>query len=320
MSSGTDERTRIEAEETPRKYFAMIPHLVDDLDLSVYAYRLYGHMRRVIGESHNGKCWQSTSTLAEHCKMSMGSVCKAKKELQKSGLIRVELETGRGTRYHVITIVNIWRRNIERYSEQTLSQGESAPSPDESALSQGERKKNPIKKNAKKNTISPTASDTPNGNQPSKDKLAEFGITGEKWHAEHGTSSKSNGKGPWVTWGDGKVHPRDGIEARYLQRVGWMVEKAGWRPTDSEWKGWMLALSEIHQAARGDFDLIQKGIDLACNREAQYRPKHPMGFVNAIRQVQPDKTKPTSAERRKRERERMESDPQYQAAAALEAS
>jgi hypothetical protein len=57
-------------EVTYRRYFTIIPNMVDDLGLSPYAYRLYGHFRRVAGEA--GECWQSTATLAETCKMSRG--------------------------------------------------------------------------------------------------------------------------------------------------------------------------------------------------------------------------------------------------------
>lgn len=159
-----EELSWIEAEETPRKYFAMIPHLVDDLELSVYAYRLYGHLRRVVGESDDGRCWQSTGTLSERCRMSAGSVSKAKQELVDQGLIRVRLEAGRGTRYHVITIVDIWERNLGHYANRARSSGESdsetrspresAPSSGESARSPGETKKNPVKKEPLQEDIS----------------------------------------------------------------------------------------------------------------------------------------------------------------------
>jgi hypothetical protein len=64
-----------------RKYRTEIPNIVDDLGLSVYAYRLYGHIRRVAGET--GECFQSTPTLAKACGMSAGKISDAKKELAK---------------------------------------------------------------------------------------------------------------------------------------------------------------------------------------------------------------------------------------------
>ena len=35
-----------------RNHFTIIPNIIDDLGLYVYAYRLYGHIKRVAGEQH----------------------------------------------------------------------------------------------------------------------------------------------------------------------------------------------------------------------------------------------------------------------------
>lgn len=134
-----------------RKYFAIIPHIVDDMGLSVWAYRLYGHFRRVAGED-GGACWQSTRTLAEACKMSTGQVAKAKLELVEAGLITITNERGAHGDYHVITIADVWALNMARYSqtEQTetgeRSPGERYRSPHERKRSPGETKKNPGRK------------------------------------------------------------------------------------------------------------------------------------------------------------------------------
>lgn len=139
-----------------RKYFAMIPHLVDDLKLSPYAYRLYGHFKRVTGEN-GGKCHQSTPTLVDKCRMSAGMVYKARLELQKAGLIHIRKEKREhgGKANLVITMADIWKENIEKYrpishSEIAISPDENAISLDEKAISWDETKKNPIKKNPSK--------------------------------------------------------------------------------------------------------------------------------------------------------------------------
>jgi hypothetical protein len=133
-------------------YFSMTPNMLDDL-LDPYQYRLYGHIKRVCGES--GKCWQSTRTMAKKCKMSVGKVSESKKRLKEMGLIAIEecKRPNGGLPYHSITIVDIWQRNIEwcatRASspdEQASSQGERPSSPDERPSSQGEPKKTPLKK------------------------------------------------------------------------------------------------------------------------------------------------------------------------------
>lgn len=89
--------------------FSMIPHIIDDLGLSVYAYRLYGRILRRAGVLENGICFESTENLAAACKMSTGMVSKAKKELVKEGLITIEKrkqssDGGYGYIQHYITV------------------------------------------------------------------------------------------------------------------------------------------------------------------------------------------------------------------------
>jgi len=135
----------IESQE--HAWFTMMPNLVDDLDLDPYAFRLYVHFRRVAGE--NGACWQSTDTLKDLCKMSMGAISAAKQVLKDAGLIHIENRKRNGTIYHHITIVDIWARNFSHYAAQQTAEPEPAadepgtPSLGESALSGDETKKNP---------------------------------------------------------------------------------------------------------------------------------------------------------------------------------
>lgn len=106
-----DRENQILDEAAPRDYFAQIPNIVDLMELSPHAYRLYGRLRRVAGES--GRCWQSTKTLAKVCNMSAGKVSESKHELENvyPPLIRIESRKfDRGT-YHEITITDIWEIN-----------------------------------------------------------------------------------------------------------------------------------------------------------------------------------------------------------------
>jgi hypothetical protein len=141
----------------PRKYYTQIPNMIDDSDLSVYAFRLYARLKRVAGDG--GKCYQSTKTLSTACKMSMGSVKKAKEELAAAGLIVIKVIPGEHGEFasHEITITDIWQENMSKYA---------ACSPDEQepfttrtgagyhvnrTVSPGETKNNPIKNNNKNN-------------------------------------------------------------------------------------------------------------------------------------------------------------------------
>lgn len=108
-------------DESPVSFFTMIPHLVDDSDISPYAIRLYLHLKRVAGE--NGRCWQSQDTLEKACRMSNRTIVKAKRELGKAGFIVITLDAVGGHPQHIITIVDIWKQNENVY------RGKSAPDP-----------------------------------------------------------------------------------------------------------------------------------------------------------------------------------------------
>ena len=145
-------------------YFISIPNMIDDMELSVHAFRLYAHYKRRAGDS--GVCFESTDTLAKHCHMSMGTVSKARKELIKAKLISVTREKNKfgGKPKFVVTITDIWPENMAKYSpnkdklptsldEQSTSPDEGAPRPtslDEGATSLDEIKKNTVKKNKTK--------------------------------------------------------------------------------------------------------------------------------------------------------------------------
>jgi hypothetical protein len=96
--------------------FTIIPNIIDDLDLTPSAVRLYLHIKRVAGD--NKICWQSGSTLAKKCHMSEGMVSKVKKELVEAELIAIEeIQCQKGT-CHNITILDLWKRNFEQYPKK----------------------------------------------------------------------------------------------------------------------------------------------------------------------------------------------------------
>jgi len=136
-----------------RKYRTELPNLLDDMGLSVYAFRLYAHIKRVAGASENGRCYQGTRTMAEACKMSVGQVSKAKRELLNANPALIEIHPGEKGQSDTIFILDIWQENFARYSGQRCSPSERGCSPDEQGCSPsergcspGERKKEPMKK------------------------------------------------------------------------------------------------------------------------------------------------------------------------------
>jgi len=147
-----EEKFCITDDGTERKYFLILPNIVDDMGLSPYAFRLYARIKRRAGE--NGLCFENSKHLAEGCNMSAGSVSKAKRELIEAGLITITTIPGRHGEFdhHEIRIRDIWAVNIEKYvnksqSESACSLDEQEASQDESERSSHEPKKNPINKN-----------------------------------------------------------------------------------------------------------------------------------------------------------------------------
>lgn len=106
--------TGLPTPEVQRRYRIEIPNIIDDLGLSVHAYRLYGHIKRVTG-AFGGKCTQNTATLAKACCMSRGSVTKAKAELLAMKLITIESGDPVAQTSDTVRIVNIWPANYAFY-------------------------------------------------------------------------------------------------------------------------------------------------------------------------------------------------------------
>jgi len=129
----------------PRRYYTQVPNMVDDSDLSVFAFRLYIHLKRVAGDE--GSCWQSTETLAESCKMGMATVSRSKTELSEKGFIFIEEikdEHHPGRAFHRITIKDLWPENSSRYQTSPQKLQTSCV---EVQTSPQELKNNPIKNN-----------------------------------------------------------------------------------------------------------------------------------------------------------------------------
>lgn len=102
----------IRAEQIDPNFFFMIPNMIDRLGLSVYAFRLYCHYKRVVGESVTGACWQSQETVAAECKMSVRMVRNANHELERVGLVSVEVHKADGEA-NVVMVKNVWAQNAE---------------------------------------------------------------------------------------------------------------------------------------------------------------------------------------------------------------
>lgn len=114
MTATIDSFDVIHDDGDERRYRHEIPNLVDDLGLSPYAYRLYGHYKRVCGAA-GSVCKETTRKTAERTNMSTGKVSEAKHELREAGLIWWrEYPTTHGPA-HEIHISDIWVENATCY-------------------------------------------------------------------------------------------------------------------------------------------------------------------------------------------------------------
>lgn len=105
-----------------KKYFTQIPNIIDNLELSPRAYRLYGHLKTIFGVNYTRACTQAQERLAVVCRMSKGSIGNAKKELIQKGLIEIDIvKTTRGNK-HSIRGVNIEKKN-EEFFQKAIEEG-----------------------------------------------------------------------------------------------------------------------------------------------------------------------------------------------------
>lgn len=121
----------IAEERASKKYFAQIPNIYDDAELTVYEFRLLVHYVRV------GNCFENTQTTADNCNMSVGSVVKARNSLKEKGFIDIT-DSEWGTKR--IVILDKWEENMIAYGGS--SPGERERSPHERRRSPGELKNN----------------------------------------------------------------------------------------------------------------------------------------------------------------------------------
>jgi hypothetical protein len=100
---------------TLHHYRIELPNLIDDMELSVYAFRLYAHLKRRAGD--DGVCYEGTRGIAAACRMSVGQVTKAKAELVAAGVIERSSKSVRGGQVDSITMVDLWPQNFRAYCQ-----------------------------------------------------------------------------------------------------------------------------------------------------------------------------------------------------------
>lgn len=120
MSAITESLDQIILEETKRDNFTQIPNIIFDLVeediITPFAQILYNFYRKVAGEE--GACWMGMRKIAEKTKLSLSTITRARKELERpiarlGGLPLIKIRKGdrKSNETDTITIVDIWRVN-----------------------------------------------------------------------------------------------------------------------------------------------------------------------------------------------------------------
>jgi DNA-binding transcriptional MocR family regulator len=128
-SSEPEPRYLVEEETDERKYFTQIPNFIFALPMSREAKYLYIHLKRTAGDA--GECFKSLRTLSKETQTSKPTLIKAKAELVSYGLIRVS-PGERKDKADVITIRNVWRRNLDHFDRRVVNErtaSRSTPKP-----------------------------------------------------------------------------------------------------------------------------------------------------------------------------------------------
>ena len=97
-----------------RRYFITLPNLVDDSDLDPFECRLLLHYKRVCGDE--GTCYQSLTTTASICHIRRATVIAARDRLVAKGWITVSKEKTPVGLATVVTIIDRWLENTQRYA------------------------------------------------------------------------------------------------------------------------------------------------------------------------------------------------------------
>jgi hypothetical protein len=114
----SDNTTFIVDEGDLRKYRTETPNIVYEMGLTPHAGWLYGHIKRVAGDS--GVCFKGIRTLAKIAKMSVGKASAAKSELENYGLIAVKEGDRTKGEADEIRVVNMWSRNFRYFDSESV--------------------------------------------------------------------------------------------------------------------------------------------------------------------------------------------------------
>jgi hypothetical protein len=231
MESYMDTPQRVKDEGSLHHYRIELPNLIDDMDMSVYAFRLYAHLKRRAGD--HGDCWEGTRKLAASCRMSLGQVSKAKKELIDLGLITItkrDTPSGPGDE---ISIIDIWPKNFdtfkrsphERFTDTSVHHTNASQlerSQGELMRSQGEHEEEPVKKNHEESS---SRASTPARKRKATSNASE-GEMEQATLTAAGTPSPNSARPP---------SPHQAMMQAYAEALGYPIRNGGKEAAAAKW-------------------------------------------------------------------------------------
>lgn len=93
----------------------MVPNFIDDLDLSVLAFRLYVHYLR--WSNSRDHRFPGRTFLKKKFKVGQAAITAAKEELVVNSLIKVKTFPAKDRRADEVTILNVWDRNYKHLKQ-----------------------------------------------------------------------------------------------------------------------------------------------------------------------------------------------------------
>ena len=112
-----EEESRVRDEGSSHKYRTEIPNtMIKGMrvqGLSVRSRWLYVYYKCIAGDG--GECRQSMTTIVRMTGISRSEVSKARQELAKRGVIRIQGGTNRNRDVSVVTLVDLWPENMQEF-------------------------------------------------------------------------------------------------------------------------------------------------------------------------------------------------------------
>jgi len=239
------------------------------------------------GKLADGWIWKTQEEWTKETALTKAEQVTARRHLKERGLLE--------EKYGGIPRQLYYRLNMERLME--LLSGESADGKQDAISGESDMPEGDIVADSGEETtpaISETTREYSEITSPGGEKTGEplveeyFGPRPDRDGDPLQTKPWADrlAESPWMAWHPDCVHPQGDVSAEALQHVGWMVEDlTGLRPVDGEWTFWLTESVRLYRLAKGDWNVLERGIRNAWDREEKYQPGNISRFADEVRKA-----------------------------------